>query len=325
MPQATCFIELLPRFRGVARKLAQESPLCERVIGRLDGSTQIGQILGEAAGDPVAAATLWTLTHCGLVRLLDQRASRLVASELEFEVVVDDAQGSSAKVRNQKRSAGTGGEDKATAKGDAMREEIEALLEQLGDLDHYGALGLEANANAVEIKKAYFKAAKRYHPDALARVGVGDLRDEAARVFARMAEAFETLSDPNKKAAYDSGAGDAPEIDMARLAQAEKSYRKGEILLKMGNFLGALEYLASAVEFWPEEPAYQAALGWSLYRQPQPDPERAREHLATAHQQAPEDAETLYRLGVVLRASGETEGGDQCIARARALDPTVDG
>jgi DnaJ-class molecular chaperone len=206
-----------------------------------------------------------------------------------------------------------------------MRAEIEALLGQLTDLDHYSALRLETGTSAAEIKKAYFKAAKKYHPDALARLGLDDLRDDAARVFARISEAFETLSDADRRAAYDSGAGEAAEIDTASLAQAERSYRKGEILVRMGNFAAALEYFESAVDLWADEPAYQAGLGWALYKQPKPEPERARQHLEIARRQAPEDAQVLFWLGVVLRDLGEKKEGDQLLARARALDPSIEG
>jgi len=151
-----------------------------------------------------------------------------------------------------------------------------------------------------------------------------DLRDDAAQVFARIAEAFETLSDPNKKAAYDAGGGDEPEIDTARLAQAETSFRKGEILLRMGNFHGALEYLEPAVDLWPDEPAYQSGLGWALYKQTRSNSTRAREHLEIASSQAPDDAVILFRLGSVLRSMGETELADAMITQARSLDPSLE-
>ena len=43
-----------------------------------------------------------------------------------------------------------------------MCEEIQTLLGQLSQLDHYSALGLDSGTSAADIKKAYFKAAKKY-------------------------------------------------------------------------------------------------------------------------------------------------------------------
>jgi len=321
--------DVSPRLRRIALKLGEAGPVAAKVIGRLDGQAPLGRILGEVAGEPLAAATLWTLWHAGILREGEGRANGADAA-LEFEVEVA-ADAPAENVEHAAAPAAASSADGAPdpvgldAEAIAIREEIVELSARLGQLDYYAVLGLDAGAAAAAIKKAYFKAAKRYHPDSLARKGLGGLEEKAARVFGRVSEAFETLSDPDKKAAYDRGASHEPEIDTARLAQAETSFRKGEILLKMGNFQGALEYLQPAVELWPDEPAYQSALGWALYKQPASDAERARTHLELAHRQAPDDAVTLFRLGMVLRALGDEERSAPLIARARRLESSLGG
>jgi len=316
--------DISPRLRRVANKLARAGDHAERAIARLDGSVPLGRILGESAGDPLAAATLWIVLKTGILRLTDQRPQIGEPASLEFELHVETAGGSPTAGGSQ---AGIGSDsaqqDRIDSKGDSLRHEIETLIEQLDSLDHYSALGLATESNTTEAKKAYFKAAKKYHPDALARLGLNDLKDEAARVFARIAEAFDTLSDPQKKAAYDSSGNEEPEFDTATLAQAETAFRKGEILTKMGNFDGALEYLQSSVDLWPDEPAYQGGLGWALYKQSQPDLAGAVAHLEIALSQAPEDASIHFRLGLVIRASGETNRANELISKARAIDPDV--
>ena len=325
MPDSDRFVDISPRLRRVVMGLRATGAPAERVIRRLDGTTRVGQILGECAGDPQAAATLWTLLRIGAVRTHDAPPVQGLPADLEFEVEVEltgAGPGTSASPATRP------GSDPGHAKADrreVMRTEIQDMIDRLPELDHYDALGLGRDASAAEIKKAYFKAAKRYHPDALARVGASDLREEAARVFARISEAFETLSDPARKSAYDAGGGNQAEIDTGRLAQAEKSYRKGEILLRMGNFQAALEYLESAVELWPEEAAYQSGLGWACYKQPRSEPDRARTHLEKAHDLAPDDPVALFRLGVILRSLGEKDVGDRYIERARNLEATANG
>ncbi len=318
------YAEISPRFRKVAFKLARAGEPAARAIRQLDGTKPLGRVLGDCAGDPLAAATLWTLLSSGVLRIIDAEARG--ASEarlLEFDVEVELAAAPAQAVDSAAMRDPFGRREKGASKAQAFRDEIDALLGRLSDIDHYEALGLEQDASATLVKKAYFTAAKKYHPDALARLGLDELKEPAARVFARIAEAFETLSDPDKRAAYDAGAHDVAKIDTARLAQAETSFRKGEILLKMGNFDGALEYLEPAVELWPEEPAYQASLGWALFRQPRRDIERAIHHLDLAAGQAPEDALILYRLGLALRTGGEEQRASQLIARARAIDPDI--
>jgi curved DNA-binding protein len=62
--------------------------------------------------------------------------------------------------------------------------------------DYYAVLGVERDAKPEDIKKAYRKLAHKYHPD------VSKLAD-AEDKFKELAEAYETLKDPEKRAAYD--------------------------------------------------------------------------------------------------------------------------
>ncbi len=63
--------------------------------------------------------------------------------------------------------------------------------------DYYEVLGIDKSADENEIKRAYRKVAKKYHPD----MNPGD--KEAEEKFKEAAEAYEVLSDPEKKAKYD--------------------------------------------------------------------------------------------------------------------------
>lgn len=65
--------------------------------------------------------------------------------------------------------------------------------------DYYEILGVEKTATADEIKKAYRKLAKKYHPDANS-----DNKEEAEKKFKEIAEAYEVLSDDTKRKQYDN-------------------------------------------------------------------------------------------------------------------------
>ena len=68
--------------------------------------------------------------------------------------------------------------------------------------DYYEVLGVEKNATADDLKKAYRKLAIQYHPDK--QQGKSDAEKKAAEEkFKEAAEAYNVLSDPDKRARYD--------------------------------------------------------------------------------------------------------------------------
>ena len=64
--------------------------------------------------------------------------------------------------------------------------------------DYYKILGVDKKASAKEIKSAYRKLARKYHPD----VNPGD--KSAEKKFKEINEAYEVLSDPDKRRKYDT-------------------------------------------------------------------------------------------------------------------------
>jgi curved DNA-binding protein CbpA len=65
--------------------------------------------------------------------------------------------------------------------------------------DYYEVLGVPKDADDAALKKAYRQLAKKYHPDA-------NPGEEAAEKFKEASEAYSVLSDPQKRAQYDSSA-----------------------------------------------------------------------------------------------------------------------
>ena len=71
--------------------------------------------------------------------------------------------------------------------------------------DYYEVLGVQKNASDDELKKAFRKMAKQYHPD----IHPGDKDAEAK--FKEINEAYDVLSDPQKRANYDQFGFDGPQ------------------------------------------------------------------------------------------------------------------
>lgn len=74
-------------------------------------------------------------------------------------------------------------------------------------MDFYLILGIERAATLGDIKRAYKRLARRYHPD----INPGDRT--AAQQFRQIAEAYETLSDPERRKRYDTLGVSAPSAE----------------------------------------------------------------------------------------------------------------
>lgn len=302
-------------------------PESRELCARLDGTEPLAAACGSAS--PVAWAALWVLIQAHAFEFRSAPATQTNGAETEgappapeFEIVVGAA---SPPAEEAPRAEARGAANPAKAAGDsAFRDEILSRHATLRETDYYALLGVASNASAGAVKRAYFQLAKRYHPDALARQGLVDVKEEAKQVFAAIAKAYETLSDAKRRRAYDeeleSGGNDQ---EVARLVQAETLYRKAEILLRAGQFGPALEFLRPCVELWPDDATYQAALGWALYRKAPPELQEARTHLELAVKLDARAAEAHQRLGLVLRELGEHRAAESLLAKAKVLDPKL--
>src|SRR5271167_1959660 len=96
------------------------------------------------------------------------------------------------------------------------------------DKDYYGVLGVKKTASADEIRKAFRKLARKYHPD----VNPGD--KSAEEKFKTLSEANDVLSDPKKRKIYDQVGFYSDNIDAA----TAEAYARGGGTPGDGGFQG---------------------------------------------------------------------------------------
>ncbi|MEP7049413.1 MAG: DnaJ domain-containing protein [Pseudomonadota bacterium] len=147
----------------------------------------------------------------------------------------------------------------------AFKAEIREKAER-GGADYYELLGVAPDAVPSVIQASFFQLAKKWHPDRLGP-DLADVRELATKVFARMSEAHQILSDPTRRKEYDElrkdGAGGAEEQEQVqRVIRAATAFQKAEVLMRRNNAAAALHEARKALELDPSQADYIALLAW---------------------------------------------------------------
>ena len=180
--------------------------------------------------------------------------------------------------------------------------ELRALANIVEDLDYYQLLEVPPRATVVEVRAAYHSLARRFHPDHFHRPAVRDLQPELEKLFARMTEAYQALSDEGSRRDYDHGRRKTHGDDRAVQQKAAKevardNFRAARAMLDKGQFVKALPYLENAVKADGTEARYLEALGSVQSLNPRHKTE-AETNLKKAAGKAKSDARGYLMLGL---------------------------
>jgi hypothetical protein len=228
----------------------------------------------------------------------------------------------------------------AEASVHSMATELEELLQRLDNAaSHYEVLNLKHEATTEEIKNSYYSLARRYHPDLFHMQKGTPLHASVESAFAKIAQAYVTLTDPKKRSGYNAKLAAREKVKLAAvevpkaserdrlraeaakkeqavaeendLARAETSFQEGFLALQQGQTKAAIVSLAAAARLAPAEARFRAYYGRALATV------EATRRLAEAELQAalkldPENfgyrlmlAELYFDLGFLRRAEGE--------------------
>jgi curved DNA-binding protein CbpA len=184
----------------------------------------------------------------------------------------------------------TGGLDEDVDLDVEKRRYIADAHARLAQLTHYELVGVPRTADKKEIKRAYFQLATVLHPDRYFGKKLGSYKPKMEALFARLSLAVETLTDRDKRAAYDARLGDAAAGGAARpaapkapvdprvlaqrqaamdalkqrftdgKAKAKQLVGAAELARAAGDFVGAAEAYQHALSASPGDPTIVAAL-----------------------------------------------------------------
>lgn len=221
-------------------------------------------------------------------------------------------------------------------KGSLDRDEVLRLAKNIDDKNFYEILGVDDSATPAAIQTAYFGLAKQWHPDRLPP-NLQDLKTEVAKVFGRINDAFQTLSNTDKRREYQEvvqqGGGTARDREIVeRAVDSALLFQKGEVLFKKGSYHQAEDLVRQAAEADPDQPEYRALLAWiQAHRLGPPEAladgettqryDRQIEILDEVLEKEPEYERARFYRGTLLKRSGHVEQAYKDFRMVMQLNP----
>jgi curved DNA-binding protein CbpA len=199
----------------------------------------------------------------------------------------------------------------------ALREALLAVAPRMKERELFARLGLPRGAGRDEVKSAFLKLARQFHPDRFSAPALADLQDQVRDFFAAVNEAYEVLSDDRRRAEYvGSQAGAAG----AQAEAARLDFQKGEACLRTRDLARARGFFESAVRSDPR-PEHQAALAHALVLDPsRRERDRARELLAAAMKD-PACDRAFFVAGLLARDEKDDAGAERLFRAAVQANP----
>lgn len=212
------------------------------------------------------------------------------------------------------------------ATGDDVKH-LQGLLESMKTQTYFDVLGLKKDADSNQVKIAYLKAARSYHPDTVPPGAPEALAKVKADLFALIGEANRTLSDAKLRADYvaelDAG-GTGSKVDIEKLLRAEELFQKGRVLVQARKYPDAQKMFDEAIGCNPDEAEFYAWRGWARYLAAS-DRKAAifecTKDLKLCLEKNPNVASVHYFLGVFAKAGGDEKAAIKHFKECVRLDP----
>lgn len=274
-------------------------------LSKLDLTRSEAELVGILRDQPM------TPQQIASTGVLDARASKLLTYGLILMKVIEPAGAASQAPARPAAPAATA--VPARQGGDpARRAEIAAKAKSVDGESYFEILGLGPSSTPEDAKNAYFALVKRWHPDRLPP-DLADLRDDVGRVFACMAEAYQVLTDPERRAGYlqqVQGGGGSPQDqqEVARVMEATNAFQKAEFFANKGQLGEAEPYAVRALELEPGDADHVALWCWLQANKPERRESARYDDLLGRLEKAlndnPKNERARFCRGMILKFSG---------------------
>jgi DnaJ-class molecular chaperone len=111
---------------------------------------------------------------------------------------------------------------------EAFEIEAQALAQVLDERDYFQIRKVNTNASPAELKAAYYRESRAYHPDRFLRLENIELRDAIGKIYKRINEAYVCLRDDSKRSKYHADISGPDRQKKLRFVEASEQELKKE-------------------------------------------------------------------------------------------------
>lgn len=302
------------------RQLGSLEPEMAQVLTSLVQPAPLGELLRGAGGERMAflrgLTRLWAV---GLVEEVGGRSTKVGGDE--------DLLPPRLLEHFYKRVEEGLESDPLTLDANDHRQQIADLISQMGKQNHYQMLGVGTRAGEDEVLRSFNRLARIVHPSHAERLGLGG-REEVIRVlFEHATEAYLVLSDPRRRASYNTIVGiqmttevESVQREEEKRQMARQNYRRALSCLSSMDYSLAIDLLKEASRLDPR-PEYFAKLGQVQVKNPNWHSQSLASY-RRAVELAPEDVGIRVGFGESLEAMGMEQEAVEQYGAALELMPS---
>jgi len=315
------------------------------VLSRVDGVSTVSDIAAiSPLGDEETLRCIYGLVSAGVLDVVGSGTQTAEATAAGDKVDIPMPEAETLE-RDRDKAAAPPAPSGPTPEEQAIRDDIMARHASLATATLYDLLGLRQNAGASEIKKAYYKMAKKYHPDRHHSPYLYDVHGQLEELFVKTTKAYQKLSDPLARRRYDASLrteaprgegvargslgtplGDAaapsnPDGPTPQEKMADMQFQEGRRHFMEMHYFDAIQCLREAVRLASHKGQYHKLLAQALIKNPHWRKE-AEEHFHEALKTNQFDAECFAGLGEIYEGEGMKSRAIKMFQQALNYDPS---
>jgi curved DNA-binding protein CbpA len=208
-----------------------------------------------------------------------------------------------------------------------IRHVIDDMYGKYKRLNHYELLGVKKTASVPEIRRAYYRAAKRFHPDIHFHLQYYQLKEKTGEIFSHINDAYATLSIPHRKKQYDMSLVEIPAVEKPAAKKAARpvrnpvyasvKFKEGSKLFAERKYMQAKIHLSEAVSSDDTKSEYHYYYGMACLKLGSNF--EARKALEKASEIEPDNPDYLTELAHICLKTGNSLTAKSLLSKAQRL------